>query len=335
LTPLSAVLGKSLLVESGLNPDLIGIAQGPGEVGTELIRYVDYVGFTGGTSTGRKVALAAAERLIPFGLELGGKNPMIVLKGAPLKEAADALLVGAFSNGGQTCISVERVYIEAGIFDEFARRVADGAAKLKVGWSNSWDVDVGSLIHSGHAAKVMNHVEQAVRDGAVVLAGGRRLPELGPCFVEPTVLTHVSPGSAITTEETFGPVISLQSVANADEAIALANNSPYGLNASIWAQHSSSASRVAREIESGTVAINATLLGYNTFDVPMGGMKQSGIGRRHAEYGILRYTQPQSIVESISTGGGFDNFVTKIRSERFAERLLRGLRWWRRVPGSR
>jgi succinate-semialdehyde dehydrogenase/glutarate-semialdehyde dehydrogenase len=335
LTPLSAVLGRELLVDSGLDPDLLGIVHGTGEVGSELIRHVDYIGFTGGSVTGRKVAAAAAERLIPCSLELGGKNPMIVLKGAPLKEAALGLLSGSFSNAGQTCISVERVYVEASIFEEFSGIVAEATKQLKLGWSSSWDLDVGSLIHAAHAEKVLGHIEEAVQDGARVLAGANGRPDLGPAFVEPTVLTHVNHRSSISTQETFGPVISMYPVESANEAIVRANDSKYGLNASVWAGRTDEALNVARQLEAGSVGIHSTLMIYNAFDVPMGGMKISGIGRRHGEHGILRYTQEQSIVTSFSTAGGYDSMLGKIRSQTIADGILKFVKLWRRIPGMR
>ena len=335
LTPLSAVLGRQLLVDSGLDPDLLGIVHGTGEVGNELIRHVDYIGFTGGSITGRKVAAAAAERLIPCSLELGGKNPMIVLKGAPLKEAALGLLSGSFSNAGQTCISVERVYVEASIFEEFSRIVAEATKRLKMGWSSSWDLDVGSLIHPAHAAKVLGHIEEAVQDGARVLAGASRRPDLGPAFVEPTVLTHVNHRVSISTQETFGPVVSMYPVESANEAIVMANDSNYGLNASVWAGRTDEALNVARQLEAGSVGIHSTLMIYNAFDVPMGGMKTSGLGRRHGEHGILRYTQERSIVTSFSTAGGYDSILGKIRSQKTAQGIMKLVKLWRKIPGIR
>lgn len=334
-TPLSAALLRRLLVESGLHPNLLTIAQGGPEVGNDLIRHVDYVAFTGGVVTGRKVAMAAADRLIPFSLELGGKNPMIVLKEAPLEQAAAALVTGAFSNAGQTCIAVERVYIEAPVFDQFATLVADGAKRIKVGWSESFDVDMGSMIHANHAAKVQDRVDNAISSGASVLAGGKRRADLGDTFVEPTVLSHVGHRDSIAVEETFGPVVSLHRVSSREEALALANDSPYGLNASVWAGASSRAMDLAREIETGSVAINSSLMIYNAFDLPMGGLKKSGIGRRHGERGILRYTQEQSIVRSFETGGGYDRILAGIQSEKAAGTLLRMVRLWRRIPGIR
>jgi len=335
LTPLSAVLGKVLLEKSGLSPDLLGIVHGGADAGAELVRHVDYVGFTGSSANGRRVAVAAAERLIPFSLELGGKNPMIILKDAPLEQAAEGLLAGAFSNAGQTCISIERVYVESPIFDRFARLVADRTTALKLGWSRSFDIDVGSMIHPAHASKVQETIDAAVRGGASVLAGAKRRPDLGPAFVEPTVLSHVDRRAPIAVEETFGPVVSLHRVESRDEAVTLANDSQYGLNASVWAGGAAPALEIARQLEVGSVAINSTLMIYNAFDLPMGGIKHSGIGRRHAEHGILRYTQAQSIVRSFETGGGYDSMLGHVRSDRLAAAMLKMVRLWRRIPGIR
>jgi succinate-semialdehyde dehydrogenase / glutarate-semialdehyde dehydrogenase len=335
LTPLSAVLGKALLQSSGLDEDLLGIVQGGPEAGTELLRHVDYAGFTGSSGNGRKVAVAAAERLIPFSLELGGKNPMIVLKDAPLEQAAEGLVAGAFSNAGQTCISIERVYVESAVFDRFARAVADRTNALKLGWSRSFDMDIGSMIHPAHAAKVQQTIESAIQAGASVVAGAKRRSDLGPSFVEPTVLSQVDRRAPIAVEETFGPVVSLHRVESREEAIALANDSQYGLNASVWAGGAAPAMEIARRLEAGSVAINSTLMIYNAFDLPMGGVKQSGIGRRHAEHGILRYTQARSIVRSFEAGGGYDSMLGRIRSEKMAAAMLKLVRLWRRIPGIR
>jgi succinate-semialdehyde dehydrogenase / glutarate-semialdehyde dehydrogenase len=334
-TPLSAVLGRALFVESGLDPDLLTIVQGGPEAGSEIIRHVNYVAFTGGTVTGRKVAVAASERLIPFSLELGGKNPMIVLKEAPLEAAASALVAGAFSNAGQTCIAVERVYIETDVFDSFAKLVADGARRLKVGWSRSFDMDMGSMIHANHATKVQDRIQAAIGAGAIALAGAPRRSDLGDAFVEPTVLAHVEQRDDIAVEETFGPVVSLHRVASRDEAIALANDSAYGLNASVWAGGSARAMAVAEQLETGSVAINSSLMIYNAFDLPMGGVKNSGIGRRHGARGLLRYTQEHSIARSFESGGGYDRMLARIGSDRMAEAILRVVKFWRKLPGLR
>ncbi len=224
LTPLSAVLGRKLLIDSGLDPHLFSLVHGTGDIGSELIRHVDYIGFTGGSATGRKVALAAAERMIPYSLELGGKNPMIVLKGATLRDAARGLISGAFSNAGQTCISIERVYVESTVFEEFCNLLTAETRRLKMGWSSAWDLDVGSLIHVPHANKVMAHVDEAMSLGARLHAGGKRRPDLGPAFVEPTVLSNVPGRATLAFQETFGPVVSLYPVQSANEAIVVAND---------------------------------------------------------------------------------------------------------------
>ena len=257
---------------------------------------------------------------------------MIVLQGASLSDAATGLLAGAFSNSGQTCISVERVYVQESIYEEFARRLVEKASNLKIGWSKAWDIDMGSMISKEHADKVLGRVQRAVDQGARVLAGGRQRPDLGPAFMEPTVLANASDTMPISKEETFGPVVALYPVRDADDAIARANNSEFGLNASIWASGVRQAREVARQIETGSAAINPTLLIYNSFDVPMGGVKQSGIGRRHGEHGIVRYTQTQSVVSSVSSGGGYDALVLRIKSERMASAVISALRLWRRMP---
>jgi succinate-semialdehyde dehydrogenase / glutarate-semialdehyde dehydrogenase len=331
LTPLSADLGRRLLIECGLAPELFAVVHGGPGAGESLIRNVDYVGFTGGTVTGRKVAIAAAERLIPYSLELGGKNPMIVLKGAPLDEAAGGLIAGAFANAGQTCIAVERVYVEDSVYEDFARRVSEKTGALKLGWSTSWDMDVGSMISREHAAKVSTRISDAIRGGAQVMAGGKARSDLGPAFVEPTILADVDDHSPISREETFGPVVTLYRVRNAEEAIARANDSDFGLNASVWAKGDSQALGVARQLDTGSAAINSTLLIYNSFDVPMGGVKRSGIGRRHGEHGILRYTQAQSVVGSVAAGGGYDSMLMRVKSESMATALTWLLKVWRRL----
>jgi acyl-CoA reductase-like NAD-dependent aldehyde dehydrogenase len=330
-TPLSAELGRRLLIEAGLDADLLALVHGAGELGAALIAHVDYMGFTGGTATGRKVAVASAERLIPFSLELGGKNPMIVARAAPLDRVVQGLLAGSFSNSGQTCIAIERVYVEDSIFEPLTARIVEAASRLKLGWSPSWDIDVGSLIHRDHAKKVMAHIDGAVRLGASVRSGGRLREDIGPAFVEPTVLTGVHDEMPIAKEETFGPVISVYPVRDLNEAVARANDSAYGLNATVWSGDAAAARSIGRRLETGSVAVNSTLMIYNTFDAPMGGVKLSGIGRRHAEQGILRYTQAQSIVSSFSAGGGYDAVLNLMRSEGWVKGLLEVLRWWRRI----
>jgi len=335
LTPLSAEVARTLLVDSGLDPALLHLVHGDGSVGAALVEHVDYLGFTGSAATGRKVGMAAAERLIPSSLELGGKNPMIVLEGAPLDEAVRGLMSGAFYNTGQTCIAVERVYVERSIFDEFIDRARRRTESLEIGWSLDYDKDVGSLISAQHCDKVMRHVDGAIEGGATVVAGGRRLPDLGPAFVEPTLLTDVGESLELCREETFGPVVSLYPVDSGDEAVERANDTPYGLNASVWSRSTRRSRAVAERIDAGSIGINSTLLIYSSFDVPMGGVKQSGIGRRHGAPGIRRFTRTHSIVESIARGGGYEGVLTRITSGKRASALARAFRLMRRIPGLR
>jgi succinate-semialdehyde dehydrogenase/glutarate-semialdehyde dehydrogenase len=331
LTPLSADLGRQLFVDAGLDPRLLAIVHGTGEAGAELIRHVDYVGFTGGTVTGRVVAAAAAERLLPFSLELGGKNPMIVLEGASLEDAASGLITGCFANSGQTCIAIERVYVQESVFAPFCKLVREKTAALKLGWSRQWDMDMGSLISSNHTQKVRCQVEQAAALGAKILLGGRPRADLGPAFMEPTVLTDVPFKADLFTQETFGPVVSLYPVRDAEDAIRQANESLYGLNASVWAGDSRRAEQIAQRLETGSTVINSTLLIYNSFDVPMGGVKLSGLGRRHGEQGILRYTQAQSVVSSIQSFGGYDSLLGWMDRPSRAAWLVKLLKLWRKL----
>jgi succinate-semialdehyde dehydrogenase / glutarate-semialdehyde dehydrogenase len=330
LTPLSANCARELFIESGLDPNLLHVFHGGADIATEVIRYVDYVAFTGGVNTGRKVAIAASERLIPFSLELGGKNPMVVLHGASLENAATGLMVGAFSNSGQTCIAIERAYVQEQVYEEFMRRLVEKTRLLKLGWSRSWDVDMGSLINVDHAGKVVSRIERAVDEGARIATGGKLRPDLGPAFIEPTILTNVTDEMPISKEETFGPVVTVYPVRSAEEAITRANDSTFGLNASVWAGNQAKARTVAHQLETGSAVINSTLLIYNSFDVPMGGVKWSGIGRRHGEHGILRYTQAQSVVSSFGTGGGYDAILTHMKNERMAKYMVAALKLMRR-----
>jgi succinate-semialdehyde dehydrogenase / glutarate-semialdehyde dehydrogenase len=330
LTPLSANCARELFIESGLDPNLLHVFHGGADIATEVIRCVDYVAFTGGVNTGRKVAIAASERLIPFSLELGGKNPMVVLHGASLENAATGLMVGAFSNSGQTCIAIERAYVQEQVYEEFMRRLVEKTRLLKLGWSRSWDVDMGSLINADHAGKVVSRIERAVDEGARIATGGKLRPDLGPAFIEPTILTNVTDEMPISKEETFGPVVTVYPVQSAEEAITRANDSTFGLNASVWAGNQAKARTVAHQLETGSAVINSTLLIYNSFDVPMGGVKWSGIGRRHGEHGILRYTQAQSVVSSFGTGGGYDAILTRMKNERMAKYMVAALKLMRR-----
>ncbi|GAA1656515.1 succinic semialdehyde dehydrogenase [Nonomuraea maheshkhaliensis] len=296
-TALSTLWTIDLLAELGLPREIWQVVLGePAEIGDALLAHADYVGFTGSTRGGRKIAEEAAKRLIGCSLELGGKNPMLVLEDADLDVAVQGALRACFTNAGQLCLSIERLYVHESVFDAFAERFAAQAAALKLGAGHDWSAQMGSLTSRRQLDAVAAHVDDAVAKGAKVLTGGRARPDLGPLFYEPTVLTGVHDGMDLCRGETFGPVVALYPFATDDEAVELANDTAYGLNASIWSSDLPRARRLAARIKAGTVNINEGYASaYASYDVPMGGMKASGLGRRHGAEGLLRYTEVQAV----------------------------------------
>src|SRR5437764_4238845 len=296
-TPLTSLLMAECLRECGMPENVFQVATGQGSVvGNTLIDEVDFVMFTGSTETGKKVMERAARTLTPVGLELGGKDPMIVLSDADVERAANAAVFYSMQNAGQTCISVERVYVEEPIHDEFVSLVADKAKELRQGVPGEFgSVDVGSFINPPQAEIVKAHVEDAVNKGARVLAGGHGVDGPGS-FFEPTVIAGADHSMAAMTEETFGPTLPIMKVHDEDEAVRMANDSPYGLQASVFTKDMSRADRVARQLQAGAVVVNDCGANYSAFEAPMGGWTSSGIGVRHGPQGIRKYTQPQTIV---------------------------------------
>ncbi len=298
ITPLTSLLMAEMLEESGLPSGVFQVATGLGETGRALIDEVDMVMFTGSTATGRKVAVAAAERLIPCSLELGGKDPMIVLRDADLERAANAAVYFSMQNSGQTCISTERVYVEAPVFDEFVTKVTDKVASLRQGHSTGpGTVEVGAMTFPPQVDKVESHVADAVSKGAKVLVGGKRREGPGD-FFEPTVIVDVDHSMEAMSEETFGPTLPIMKVEDAEEAIRLANDSPYGLAASVFSKDVERGEAVARRIEAGAVCVNDAMVNYTALELPMGGVKTSGLGSRHGAGGIRKYTHQQTILVS-------------------------------------
>jgi acyl-CoA reductase-like NAD-dependent aldehyde dehydrogenase len=296
VTPLTSLLIEEGLRACGIPDDVFQVAVARGPLGLNLIDLVDAIMFTGSTETGRQVAERAAKTLTPASLELGGKDPMIVLKDADLERAANAALFWSMQNTGQTCISVERVYVEEPIYDQFVARVADKARNLRQGVPGEFgSVDVGSFINPPQIDIVEEHVNDAVKKGARLLAGGHRGAGNG-AFYEPTVLTDVDHSMACMTEETFGPTLPIMKVADTDEAIRLANDSPYGLQASVYTKDLAKGEAVARKIEAGAVVVNDSNANYIALEAPMGGWKSSGLGVRHGPEGIRKYTRRQTIV---------------------------------------
>lgn len=296
-TPYTALWAAGLLEEAGLPPGVLQIVTGSGpELGAPLIEHCDFLMFTGSTRVGRIVAAQAAARFTDYSMELGGKNAILILADADLGRAVPGAVRAAFSNTGQLCISMERMYVDAAVWDEFVPRFAKATRSLRLGHSLAYKADIGSLISANQLDTVVHHVDDAVAKGATVLAGGRARPDIGPYFYEPTALTSTSPDMALYADETFGPVISLYRVSGADEAIEKANDSCYGLNFSVWTRDARKGRQIASRLEAGTVNINeAYAATWGSVDAPMGGWKDSGVGSRHGEHGILKYTNAQTI----------------------------------------
>jgi acyl-CoA reductase-like NAD-dependent aldehyde dehydrogenase len=296
VTPMTALLMVEALRECGLPDDVFQVLVGRGPIGMTLVDHVDMVMFTGSTDTGKSVMERAAKTLTPVSLELGGKDPMIVLADADLERSANAAVFWSMQNGGQTCISVERVYVEEPIYDRFVAMVAERAGALRQGVPGDFgSVDVGSFINPPQIDVVQAHVEDAVAKGARVLAGGHRVQTDGT-FFEPTVLADTDHTMSCMTEETFGPTLPIMKVRDADEAIKLANDTPYGLQASVYTKDIAKGEAVARRIQAGGVVVNDANANYIALEAPMGGWKQSGIGVRHGAEGIRKYCRRQTIV---------------------------------------
>ncbi len=296
-TPFTAIWGIRLLEEAGLPEGLVQIVTGSGsELGPVINDNANYMMFTGSTATGRTVAERAGRNLIGASMELGGKNALIVLDDASLRRAVEGAERAIFSNAGQLCISIERLFVHEKLADKFTEQLVARVKKMKLGTSLSYGDDMGSLISGSQLETVTGHVEDAVAKGATVLAGGRARPEIGPYFYEPTILGNVADGMSLFRDETFGPVVSVSRFSDVEEVIARANDSDYGLNFSVWTKNVKRGREIARRLQAGTVNVNeAYAATWGSIDAPMGGMKASGLGRRHGREGILKYTESQTV----------------------------------------
>ncbi len=291
-TPLIALELQRLLHAAGLDPGLMQVVVGEGPVGAALIEApIDKLIFTGSVATGKRVGEAAARRLLPVVLELGGKDPMIVLDDADLDIATSGALWGALMNAGQTCLSVERCYVHCSIYEDFLQACRQKFARLRVGNGADSEVEMGPLISERQLRIVEEQVRDAVLHGARLLAGGKRLPELGPNFYAPTLLADVTGGMRILQEETFGPVLPVAPFDDDDHAVRLANDSDFGLAASVWTRNRSRGEGLARRIKAGTVMVNDVISCFGIAEAPHGGFKQSGIGRTHGEMGMAEMVQ--------------------------------------------
>ncbi len=295
---LSATWVRSLAVEAGLPPELWQIVLGPGRsVGNRIVEQADAVAFTGSTQTGRTIAAQTGARLVYTSLELGGKNPFVVLADADLDRAADAAVRACFTNAGQSCVGPERILVDTAVYDQFRERLLDRVGRMKVGGVMGYGVDMGPVIDRAQFDTVVRHVDDAIGKGARALIGGRPLPELGPYFYAPTVLEGVTEQMEACTKETFGPVVSLYRFESLDEAVDRSNDTEFGLHAVIWTRDTRLGEALAARIKAGTVEINDGFVAtWGSADLPQGGMKASGMGRRNGTGGILRFTQQQSVL---------------------------------------
>lgn len=305
-TTVTALWVIDLLVEAGVPESVVKVVVGDGPVvGPMVIDRVDYVMFTGSTRVGREVAARCGERLIGCSLELGGKNAMIVRADADIRRAADIAARGSFSNTGQLCISMERIYVHEDVYDAFLEAFVERIDGMRMAPGLTWDADIGSLISARQLDRVLGHIQDAVARGATVITGGRARPDIGPFCIEPTVLTGVTEDMALCDTETFGPVVSVYPVASDEEAIARANDTAYGLNGAIVTRDLAVGRAMAARLKAGTVNINEAYgAAWGSVRSPMGGMGDSGLGRRHGDEGLLKYTESQTIATQRLLGFG-------------------------------
>jgi acyl-CoA reductase-like NAD-dependent aldehyde dehydrogenase len=296
LTPLTGVKIKDVFKRAGLADGLLEVVTGDGTTGAALVEAgIDKIMFTGSVATGKRVAQAAAKTLTPVVLELGGKDPMIVLEDADVETAASAAVWGAFSNSGQACASVERCYVHERIAEQFIASVVLKTQALKQNVGTTEDTDLGAMASERQLAIVEEHVQSAVARGAQVLAGGKRSQKLSGPFYEPTVITGVDHTMPVMREETFGPVLPVMTFKTDEEAVYLANDSVFGLTASVWSKNARRGKLVAEQLEAGTVMVNEVLYTHGIAQTPWGGMKQSGLGRTHGRLGLLELVAPQHV----------------------------------------
>lgn len=335
-TPLIALRGAEILHEAfrqaGLPAEILQIVNGFGETGGALVDEADMIAFTGSVRTGKLIAERAARRLVPVSLELGGKDPMIVLRDADLERAANAAVWGAFTNSGQVCISVERVYVEEAIAEAFTQRVVEKTRQLRQGVdgaaASDQRVDVGAMTFPKQVETVEAHVADARARGAQVLTGGQRNSRLPGRFYEPTVLANVDHSMKVMVEETFGPVLPIMRVRDVDEALRLANASPYGLNASVWTRDRAKGEWLAAQIEAGLTTVNDVIVGFGVTDAPSGGLKESGLGKRHGAPGMRRFCHEQVIISDRFS------FVSLTREPTWYPYTAQTERWFKRLTGA-
>ena len=297
VAPFSAYLAQTIFTRAGLPEGVLQVLLGDGETGAAIVRGgVDKVSFTGSVTTGRKVAQECASRLIPCTLELGGKDAMIVCADADLERAVDGAWLGSCMNSGHYCCGTERIYVVEQVYDEFLQRVLEQGKHLRQGQHHGWDEDIGAIFWDRQLAIIEAQVEDARAKGASILMGGRRNPELAGLYYEPTVITGVDNRMDIMREETFGPILCIQKVASEEEALALANDSEFGLNGNVWTRDKDKGYHLAAAIDTGSCSVNDMAMSYGIPAAPFGGRKQSGLGQVNGKKGLRGYCHEMPIV---------------------------------------
>src|SRR6476661_503944 len=296
ITPFSTMLMLECMREAGLPDGVMQVATGRGATGAALIEHVDYVMFTGSVKTGKLVAQEAAKSLTPHSLELGGKDPMIVLRDADLERAANGAVFWSMANGGQICQAIERVYVEEPVYDEFVSKVVEKTRALRQGVPGEpGAVEVGAVTFEPQLDIIEDHMKDAVEKGAKVLVGGKRREGEGR-FFEPTVVVDVNHEMKLMQDETFGPILPVMKVRDEDEALRLANDSRYGLNSSVWTKDLAKGERIASQVQAGSTCVNDAVANYAAQELPFGGVKESGIGVRHSAAGVRKYCNSHAIL---------------------------------------
>jgi succinate-semialdehyde dehydrogenase/glutarate-semialdehyde dehydrogenase len=327
-TPFCALATLDLLRRAGLPQDLFQVVTGPGaELGPAMVDAVDALMFTGSTATGRLLAEQCGRRLITFSAELGGKNAMLVLPGADLERTVEGAVRACFSSSGQLCVSIERLYVADAVYDAFVPALVERVSAMVAG--TGWDAEIGPLASTAQLENVVEHVRDAVAKGATVLAGGRARPDLGALVHEPTVLADVTEDMTLARAETFGPVVSVYRFASLDDAVMAADDSSYGLNASIWGPVAQ-ARRLARRLHVGTVNVNdGYAAAWASHAAPMGGTRDSGMGRRHGREGLLTWTETQTVaVQRLLPA----TYLPGVAPDSYARWMTAAIRVLRRVP---
>ena len=333
-TPLTSLRVQALWRELGLPEHVFQVVTGKGDIGQELCKQVDMVFFTGSQKVGRQIARDAGERLIPAVLELGGKSPMLVLADADLPRAAHAAVWSGFAHSGQVCIRTERVFVEEPVAARFVELCAAEVAKLRQGAApaphgdrSDVDFDVGAMTFAPQVDNARAQIADAVGKGARVVAGGASRTDLPGRFFAPTVIADATLEMAVMREETFGPVLPIMRVPDAETALRLANDSPMGLSGSVWSRDVARAQAIARRLESGSVCVNDVLVNYFCVEAPLGGVKASGMGFRHGPEGLRQFCRIETVVEDRAVLGVLSPFVSRQLTFPYRSRTLRILRW--------